>query len=331
VSTERALLAAILANPDDDLPRLVYADWLEENGRPRRAEFIRVECETARTNHELPAYVQLLRRSDQLSKRNAQRWFGQLADEGVFYHFITSRGFVESLVLSLDLFTTHADVISNRAPLLRELHIRTGGDWRAFFASPALSAIRALSFEDGVFTDDAAEELAASKHTTALTRLELDRQPLGPNGVAAVARASFRALERLSVAECDIGDDGAEELFAAANVPILRELDLSENGLTDATCLALAASCRFGRLERLILCNNHITDEGVSAMAAAPHLDQLRTLNLYSNPIGPNGGRAILTSRHWAGLIELNLVGCGVGVAVVGDLRWVYGEKAVKA
>jgi len=30
---QQALLAAILANPGDDLPRLVYADWLEENER----------------------------------------------------------------------------------------------------------------------------------------------------------------------------------------------------------------------------------------------------------------------------------------------------------
>ena len=42
-----ALLRAILANPDDDLPRLVYADWLEEHGESERAEFIRVQCELA--------------------------------------------------------------------------------------------------------------------------------------------------------------------------------------------------------------------------------------------------------------------------------------------
>jgi len=39
---ERALIQAIIAAPDDDLPRLVYADWLEEHGRPERAEFIRM-------------------------------------------------------------------------------------------------------------------------------------------------------------------------------------------------------------------------------------------------------------------------------------------------
>jgi uncharacterized protein (TIGR02996 family) len=40
-----ALLAAIRAAPADDLPRLVAADWLEENGAPERAELIRVQCE----------------------------------------------------------------------------------------------------------------------------------------------------------------------------------------------------------------------------------------------------------------------------------------------
>lgn len=44
-----ALLAAILAQPAEDTPRLVYADWLQENGQPERAEFIRVQCKLART------------------------------------------------------------------------------------------------------------------------------------------------------------------------------------------------------------------------------------------------------------------------------------------
>lgn len=44
-----ALLAAVLAAPADDLPRLVVADWLEEHGEPERAEFIRVQCELDRT------------------------------------------------------------------------------------------------------------------------------------------------------------------------------------------------------------------------------------------------------------------------------------------
>jgi uncharacterized protein (TIGR02996 family) len=37
------LLRTLLERPDDDAPRLVYADWLDENGEPDRAEFIRVQ------------------------------------------------------------------------------------------------------------------------------------------------------------------------------------------------------------------------------------------------------------------------------------------------
>jgi len=44
-----AIHAKILAEPDEDIHRLAYADWLDEQGDPHRAEFIRVGCELART------------------------------------------------------------------------------------------------------------------------------------------------------------------------------------------------------------------------------------------------------------------------------------------
>lgn len=37
------ILQAIIAEPDDDLHRLAYADWCEENDQPERAEFIRLQ------------------------------------------------------------------------------------------------------------------------------------------------------------------------------------------------------------------------------------------------------------------------------------------------
>jgi uncharacterized protein (TIGR02996 family) len=43
-----AHLAGILAVPEDDLRRLVLADWLEEHGEAERAEFIRVQVEQHR-------------------------------------------------------------------------------------------------------------------------------------------------------------------------------------------------------------------------------------------------------------------------------------------
>lgn len=48
MSEQQAILYAICAQPDDDTARLVYADWLQENGDEARAEFIRVQIELAR-------------------------------------------------------------------------------------------------------------------------------------------------------------------------------------------------------------------------------------------------------------------------------------------
>lgn len=45
--TEQAFLQAILEHPDDDAGKLVYADWLEEQGDPR-AEFLRLTIQVRR-------------------------------------------------------------------------------------------------------------------------------------------------------------------------------------------------------------------------------------------------------------------------------------------
>jgi uncharacterized protein (TIGR02996 family) len=50
LSDEAAFLNAILANPEDDAPRLVYADWLDERGDPAseaKAAFLRATASLA--------------------------------------------------------------------------------------------------------------------------------------------------------------------------------------------------------------------------------------------------------------------------------------------
>ena len=47
-----ALLRAICEAPWEDTPRLVFADWLEENGQPERAEFIRLQIELKALPHD---------------------------------------------------------------------------------------------------------------------------------------------------------------------------------------------------------------------------------------------------------------------------------------
>src|SRR5205809_8115599 len=44
---ELAFLRGLQASPGDDLPRLIYAEWLDEHGQPERAAYLRAECALA--------------------------------------------------------------------------------------------------------------------------------------------------------------------------------------------------------------------------------------------------------------------------------------------
>jgi uncharacterized protein (TIGR02996 family) len=56
-------LHAIWKSPDDDTPRLIFVDWLDENGDPERAEFIRVQCRLERTPEDADDPPELEERS----------------------------------------------------------------------------------------------------------------------------------------------------------------------------------------------------------------------------------------------------------------------------
>jgi uncharacterized protein (TIGR02996 family) len=60
--TNPALEAAVIANAEDDTPRLVYADWLDEHGDPDRAAFIRTQCALWDKNPADEDYVALIER-----------------------------------------------------------------------------------------------------------------------------------------------------------------------------------------------------------------------------------------------------------------------------
>jgi uncharacterized protein (TIGR02996 family) len=73
MSDEAALLSAIIAHPDEDTPRLAYADWLTEHGDPDRAEFIRVQCRLADVPPGHPDWVDLTIQQDELFSRLRRR------------------------------------------------------------------------------------------------------------------------------------------------------------------------------------------------------------------------------------------------------------------
>jgi uncharacterized protein (TIGR02996 family) len=115
--TEDAFLEAILENEDDDAPRLVFADWLEENGQPERAEFIRCQCLWARLPRGDARREELRARCRLLLKRHGRRWAGLLGPwlcSGTF-----RRGFLDTVTIPAQVYLEHAADIDRLIPVRR--------------------------------------------------------------------------------------------------------------------------------------------------------------------------------------------------------------------
>src|SRR3569623_1802460 len=72
-SVERNLIEAIRRRPDSDLPRMMYADWLEERSDPR-GELIRVQCLLSRMPPVAPGRVDLEARERRLRSDHYEAW-----------------------------------------------------------------------------------------------------------------------------------------------------------------------------------------------------------------------------------------------------------------
>src|SRR5437868_12607954 len=100
-----AFLEAIVAQPDDDTPRLVYADWLEERGDPR-GEFIQVQCRLARMGEGEPGFSRYQERERELLDQHRLDWLGELRSVARQSTFL--RGFLDEVALEPRAFLEHS-------------------------------------------------------------------------------------------------------------------------------------------------------------------------------------------------------------------------------
>src|SRR4051812_34434440 len=102
MNAEEVFVQAVCEAPDDDASRLVFADWLEDNGQAERAEFIRSQCRRAALDPHDDGYEDLLAREQQLLAQHARKW-GKAA-----LKFTTRvewrRGFVDGMTLAAAKF-----------------------------------------------------------------------------------------------------------------------------------------------------------------------------------------------------------------------------------
>jgi uncharacterized protein (TIGR02996 family) len=104
-ATERALLAGVLARPDEDEPRRVHADWLKERGDPR-GTFIADQLTLAGLQETDPSWSEVYTRSERALHRHWRAWTAPLLGADQDYPGLPSatfrRGYVEEIVLAYE-------------------------------------------------------------------------------------------------------------------------------------------------------------------------------------------------------------------------------------
>jgi uncharacterized protein (TIGR02996 family) len=269
-----AFLQAILAEPDNDLPRLIYADWLEERGDPR-GEFIRVQVEIARVQPGDDRLTQLRQREEELLSKYRRDWLGPLHSLAYQWHF--KRGFPEEASLPAREFLHHAETLFRATPL---------------------RLVRLLKVRDCV------HELAACSHLRRLIGLHLTDNQMEDKGLQTLLSSPYLgSIQSLRLGNNWLGENSGRTVAEARHLQSLQTLSLSDNMLGDRGVVSLAGAAHLSRLTALYLGNNQVTDHGALALAESPHLRRLKTLDLGSvakgamqapNAIGSKGREALL-------------------------------------
>jgi uncharacterized protein (TIGR02996 family) len=342
MSDEHGLLQAILESPDDDVPRLVYADWLDEHGAEssERGEFIRAQIELARPGLDAPRRAALAARESDLLARNGYRWRRALPEWAQRYPFDSPsggfrRGFVaavhalgEGLVRDPSALWAVAPVeevilegcppgaIRDLAacPWLRRLRSLTidgelpEDSTRALADSPWLDNLTSLALYGDNLSDSAAEAFAGSSSLPRLRELTLASHGLTDSAVAALAVPRLAGLTSLSLRSQQISLAGAG-ILATSPLRELRTLRLDGCSIGAAGAAALAGSSVLSSLRGLGLSENRVGDQGAESIATATFASSLIELDLGSNDIGNGGVIAIANSALLANLEVLILAG----------------------
>jgi uncharacterized protein (TIGR02996 family) len=323
-----SLEAAVIADAEDDAPRLVYADWLEDNGDPLRAEYIRNECALwdkspadedfpGRLERRLELRVQVQRRLPKPRLPSAVG-FHDLSldgrdDASAAYH----RGFTyfakePSVEGQPGLREAEAfrDALEN---LVSETTIRgvdfysLGQYFDTIASSPAAAHLSAVSCgrsnprEDG---RTVAELVAASAAAANLVWLDLFEMNTNRE-LTALASADFRRLRRLETAWW-MPEKRVADLLEADWFGRLRRIrcNITRSGGLVARAL--------GQLPELhTIESNEFPNAALGALPKANAFGALGRFSVRASPLRGAGSVALARARM-PKLAVLRLEGCGI-------------------
>lgn len=133
MTEKEGLLAAIRAAPDDDLPRLVYADWLDEQGEDERAALIRWQIEH-RVEYTRPKagkwWAMWPTGETRLRSAVVNRALNAFLNYPVPKPFTVRRGFIAEVTCPFaEWLRCSESVLAEAAELTVHLTTRPGLDW----------------------------------------------------------------------------------------------------------------------------------------------------------------------------------------------------------
>jgi uncharacterized protein (TIGR02996 family) len=309
MTTELAFLEDICDNPDDDVPRLVFADWLEENGEEGRAQFIRLQCEQAKVPVYERRWLELSLQARPLEKfaRKAQsrrrfKWVSVGAYERGFASVVTPAR-LRQLDQHAERFfaTTPAQCLFARLATA-DVPMLAAAPWLARLSELRIGHSRGLNAR-------AIEQLVQSPYATRWRGLESDEFfAVGAAGVRAlIGSPRFEQFIKLSFTFQKIGGTVIEAL-ARVERTRLETLRLFGTAVTNAHLRLLAAAPVLRTLTILDLdCNEDIGPVGLAALANSTHARSLRQLHLALTNTSDKGMRVLTNSPHLAGLCLLDL------------------------
>lgn len=306
----RQFIASIQDAPEDDVPRLVFADWLEENGESARAEFIRVQCELARLPTFDTRYPELHLRQLELLAEHEVDWLGEWAERLVRWEF--RRGLLHAITITPQPFVKQGEELFLDHPVQRVALVNERGNSLVAeevpetVSAPVMGQVRAVEtagcrrdeplrgmYGGRVITNAWLSALASARHVTRLEELHLNgdtrsgRDALDLDTWRRFCRARhLRTLRRLDLSDAYTHDHGetlrevVQLLGKSSFVKELRSLSFARCHL-DNEGIRQLASAPWVHLEDLDLGGCDVLGaDGLEAVLMAPSLSQLRSLSI---------------------------------------------------